>query len=35
MKNIVWELAPLGTTDTVIQGETCKCVIKVLLSKQD
>lgn len=35
MKNILWELTPLGTTDTIVQVENCKRVIKVLLSKQD
>lgn len=35
MKNILWELAPLGTTDTIVQEENCKCMIKVLLTKQD
>lgn len=34
MKNILWELASLSTTDTMVQVENCS-VIKVLLSKQD
>lgn len=35
MKNILREFTPLGTTDTTVQLENRKFVIKVLLSKQD